>query len=357
MPPSPPKKPYRVVQWSTGNVGTQTLRAICASPGLELVGCHAWSPDKVGKDAGVLAGIDPVGVLATDDVDALVALAPDCVCYTPIWPDVDVLCRLLEAGIDVSTTAHFLTGHGYLGDAKRERIAKACAAGGSTIFGTGMHPGFSNLLALVAAGACSRIDRIVITESQDASGYASAETQRSVGFDHPVDEPGLDALARDGSLVFADGLHVMADALGIALDDVRFEARYAPATQDDDLGFMTIRKGHVAGIEGRWHGIRGGRVVFDVGFKWKMGRYVEEPWPIEHAYLVEIQGMPTLRLRTEIRPPKDFVARSAEDWMQLGMIITGLPAVHAIPAVCEAEPGIRTYADLPLVTARGFVAP
>jgi len=346
---------HRVVQWNTGNVGKQTLLAICASPELELVGCYAWSRDKVGVDAGVLAGGKPVGVLATDDLDALIALRPDCVCYTPMWPDVDAMCRVLEAGIDISTTAHFITGHGYFGDEKRERIAKACAKGGSTIFGTGMHPGFSNLLALTAAGACSRIDKIVITESQDASGYASADTQRSVGFDHPVDEPGLGELARKGSLVFADSLHLMADALGVELDDVRFEARYAAATADNDLGFMTIRKGNVAGIEGRWHGIANGRVVFDVGFKWKMGQHIEEPWPIEHAYLVEVQGMPTLRLRTEIRPPKDFVARSAEDWMQLGMIITGLPAVHAIPAVCAAEPGIRTYADLPLVTARGFV--
>ena len=347
----------RTVQWTTGNVGTQTLAAILRHPELEAVGCYAWSPEKVGQDLGALAGADEAaGIHATDDIDALLALKPDCVCYTPLWPDVDLLCRILEAGIHVATSAHFVTGHGYLGEAKRARIEAACAKGGSAILGSGMHPGFSNLLALTSATACNRVDKIVITESQNASGYASAETQRSVGFDDPMDTPGLADKVRDGSLVFIDGLYMMADALGIALDEVRFEADFAEAAQETDLGFMTIHKGHVGGVAGRWHGLVAGRVVFDVGFRWIMGGPVTKPWPIEHAYLLEIQGMPTLKLRMEILPPPDFKARSLEDYMALGMVITGLPVVNAIPALCAAGPGIKTYADLRLVTAKGFVS-
>ncbi|MEM7410991.1 MAG: dihydrodipicolinate reductase [Myxococcota bacterium] len=347
---------YRVVQWNTGNVGTQTLKAILQHPDLELAGCFAWSEAKAGVDAGELVGEAPVGVVATRDVDALLELGADCVCYTPLWPDLDTLCRILASGTNVTTTAAFLTGHGSFGEAGRARLRQACEQGQTSIMGTGMHPGFSNLMALATAGACNRIDKITITESQDASGYASAETQRSVGFDDPIDSPHLTAKVREGSLVFSDGLYVMAEALGITLDAVDFEARFAPATADSDLGFMVIRKGHVAGVEGRWLGKLGGRTVFDVGFRWKMGAHVEEPWPIEHAYLLEVQGSPTLKLRMEIRPPRDFVARSPDDWMSLGMIITGLPAVHAIPAVCEAPAGLRSYADLPLVTAKGCVA-
>jgi hypothetical protein len=347
----------RIVQWTTGNVGTQTLAAILRHPDLEAVGCYAWNPEKDGQDLGLLAGLsESVGIRATSDIEALLALEPDCVCYTPLWPDVDLLCRILEAGIDVATSAHFITGHGYLGEQKRARIEAACAKGKSSILGSGMHPGFSNLLALTTAAACNRVDKIVITESQNASGYASEATQRSVGFDDPIDAPNLSDKVRDGSLVFIDGLYMMADALGVELDEVRFEADFAEAAQDTDLGFMTIRKGHVGGVAGRWHGIVGGRVLFDVGFRWIMGGPVTKPWPIEHAYLLEIQGMPTLKLRMEILPPPDFKARSLEDYMQLGMVITGLPVVNAIPALCEAEPGIKTYADLRLVTARGFVS-
>ena len=100
----------RVVQWTTGNVGRQSLRAIVANPLYELVGCYAWSDDKVGRDAGELCGLEPVGVQATNDVDALLALAPDCVSYNPLWPDVGELVRILEAGVNVASTAAFITG-------------------------------------------------------------------------------------------------------------------------------------------------------------------------------------------------------------------------------------------------------
>ncbi len=85
----------RIVQWTTGNVGRQSVAAIAENPGLELVGCYAWSPEKVGHDAGELCGLDPLGVTATDDVDALLALRPDCVVYNPMWPSIDELVRIL----------------------------------------------------------------------------------------------------------------------------------------------------------------------------------------------------------------------------------------------------------------------
>ena len=87
----------RIVQWTTGNVGRQSVIAIARNPGLELVGCYAWSPDKVGRDIGELCGLDPLGVTATDDVDALLALRPDCVVYNPMWPSIDELVRILDS--------------------------------------------------------------------------------------------------------------------------------------------------------------------------------------------------------------------------------------------------------------------
>ena len=102
---------YRVVQWTTGNVGTKSVHAIVENSLLELVGCYAWSPDKVGRDVGELCGIEPLGVQATDDVDALLALKPDCVVYNPMFANVDELVRILGAGINVVTTSEFITGH------------------------------------------------------------------------------------------------------------------------------------------------------------------------------------------------------------------------------------------------------
>src|SRR5262249_60415114 len=91
----------RVVQWTTGNVGKQSAIAIARNPGLELVGCYAWSRDKVGRDVAELCGLDPLGVNATNDADALLALRPDFVVYNPMWPPSDEHVRSLEARLTV----------------------------------------------------------------------------------------------------------------------------------------------------------------------------------------------------------------------------------------------------------------
>ncbi|HKY16143.1 MAG TPA: hypothetical protein VJM33_14550, partial [Microthrixaceae bacterium] len=71
----------RVVVWSTGGIGSLSIVAVNERPDLELVGVWVHSADKVGRDAGELANGSPIGVTATDDVDELLALEPDCVIY------------------------------------------------------------------------------------------------------------------------------------------------------------------------------------------------------------------------------------------------------------------------------------
>lgn len=136
--------PFRVVQWTTGNVGKSSVAAIAANPAYELVGCFAWSPDKVGRDAGELAGTaPPLGIRATDSVDELLALKPDVVVYNPMWIDVGgELERILSAGVNVVSTACFITGGHNQGEG-RDRLMAACIRGGSTMFGSGISPGSS----------------------------------------------------------------------------------------------------------------------------------------------------------------------------------------------------------------------
>jgi 2,4-diaminopentanoate dehydrogenase len=175
------------VQWNTGNVGKSSLQSIVTNPQFELVGCYAWSPEKAGRDAGELAGIDPVGVAATNDVDALLALKPDCVVYNPMWINVDELVRILSAGVNVVTTASFITGHN-LGEG-RDRILDACQQGGSTMFGSGVSPGFAELLAIVSAMVCNRVDKVTVNEAADTTFYDSPDTEKPVGFGQPTDRP------------------------------------------------------------------------------------------------------------------------------------------------------------------------
>jgi 2,4-diaminopentanoate dehydrogenase len=344
----------RVVQWTTGNVGRQSVQAIVGRRDLELVGCYAWSPDKVGRDVGDLCGIGPIGVTATDDVDALLALAPDCVVYNPMWPDVDEMVRILESGANIVSTAAFITGHSLAG--ARPRIAEACERGGSSVFGSGINPGFADLLAVVTAGVCDRVDKVTVTESADTTAYDSPATELPVGFARPIDDPDLLTMTEHGTAVFGDAVRMIGDALGVEFDEVRCEAEYAATTVDLDLGSWAIPAGCVAGVAASWQGRVEGRTVVDLRVRWRKGQSLDPDWAIDTGYVIEVEGRPTIRTRVEILPPADLQATTFEEFMVLGMIMTAIPAVNAIPNVVAAPPGIVTYTDLPLPLPRGYVA-
>lgn len=347
---------YRVVQWTTGNVGKSSVAAIAASPHLELVGCYAWSPDKAGRDAGELAGLDPLGVAATNDVDALLALKPDAVVYNPMWIDVDELVRILEAGINVVASASFITGHN-LGDG-RDRLAAACAKGGATLFGSGVSPGFAELLAIVAATACDRVDKITIAESADTTLYDSPDTERPTGFGTAIDDPDLPPMAAKGTEVFAEAVQLVADSLGIELDEIVCESEYAQTTEDLPMASWTIPAGHVAGVAASWQGRVGGRTVVDINVRWKKGQTLDPDWQLDgDGWKITIDGRPTVNMTVGFLPPQDMIenAKTLEDFFVLGHIMTAMPPINAIPAVVAAAPGIATYTDLPLPQARGVV--
>jgi hypothetical protein len=341
----------RVVQWTTGNVGKRSVRAIAANRALELVGCYAWSPDKVGVDVGVLCDIAPIGGTATDDVEALLALRPDCVVYNPMWPDVDELVRLLEAGVNVVSTAAFING----ANLDQARIADACARGRSSIFGTGISPGLVDLLGLAAASMCDRIDKVTVNEGSDTTLYDSPATELPCGFGRPIDDPELPGMAAQGTAVFGEAVAVMADALGVTLDEIVCEAEYASTTDDVVMDSWTIKAGCVAGVAASWQGRIGGRTVIELNVRWKKGQTLDREWPIEEGHVIVVDGRPTVRVKIEYLPPPDFEATTFADFMVLGMIMTAMPAVNAITRVVDAPPGIVTYNDLPLPLPRGHV--
>jgi hypothetical protein len=344
---------YRVVQWTTGNVGRRSVLAVIANPALELIGCYAWGPEKVGRDAGELAGTDPIGVVATNDKAALLALKPDCVIYNPKWPDVEEMATILESGANIVATAGFITGHA-LGDG-RQRLIDACERGSSSVFGSGMNPGLANLLGIVSGGVCDRIDSISVLESVDSTGYDSADTELSVGYARRIDDPELPALVERGSAVFGDAVHLMADALGVEIDEVRCEASFAQTTEDLDLGSWSIKAGCVAGVAASWQGIRGGEAVISLNVRWRKGKHLQPDWEVQHGYVVDIKGQPCVHTKLEIFPGPDFKAKTFSDYMVLGMIMTAMPAINAIPGTCKADPGIVTYLDIPLTPPSGWV--
>ena len=157
----------RVFQVATGNLGTETIGRIQRHPDLELVGLHCYSPEKIGRDAGEIVGIDPVRVTATGTVEEIIAVAPDVLTFHGVFPDEDLYVKVLEAGINIVTTADWITGyhrdtnHPHPSGRKvSELIAEACERGGSTFYGSGMNPGLNQILGIVHTADVAEIEHI-----------------------------------------------------------------------------------------------------------------------------------------------------------------------------------------------------
>lgn len=335
--------PIRVVQWTTGKTGTAAVPVLARHPVMDLVGCYAWSPEKVGRDVGELCGIGRLGLAATADVDALLALRPDCVSYMPYRPDFDHLEQILASGANVVTTIYGLAGHTY-GPEASARLAAAMERGRSSLYASGVYPGHAPMVALAASAMCARIDRLSVLESLDMSGYANEKMFRSMGIDLEVDDPQAPKAVEAACGSFKDQIGVLAQALTVDLDSVDIEVRFATADARTDLGYMVVEKGRIAGFKGVVSGRKASRPVIECQFVWKLGTGMTPEWPVQKGYLIEIRGNPDLRCTLQ---PLDGHFD--------GATTTAMPVIHAIPAVCAAPPGVVNRGELPLVRAAHIV--
>jgi hypothetical protein len=178
-----------------------------------------------------------------------------------------------------------------------------------------------------------------------------------VGFGTPIDDADLQPMAANGTAVFAEAVRLVADALGVELDEVRCDAEYAQTTEDLDLGSWTIPAGCVAGVFASWKGLVGDKTVVDLNVRWRKGQTLDPDWQLDgDGWKITIDGRPTVNMTVGFLPPPDFQAETIADFMVLGHIMTAMPPINAIPAVVAAAPGIATYNDLPLTLPRGVVA-
>ena len=332
----------KVIQWNTGKVGRHALKALIEDPRFELVGLYAWSADKRGQDAGTLAGLEACGILATDDVDTLVATDADAVLYTPFEADLDHLCRLLASGKDIIST-NLLVNLGGMQDAStRSRIEQACAEGGSSIYITGVNPGWINSLSVLLSAVCRRVESITIDESADCSHYASAETWSSLGFAQADCDERMIANCRHALLSFRDTVYRMAEGLDLTLDDLEFHVEYAKVAETVDLGWFCMQQGTVGAIRAGWNGIHAGRVVFRTRVAWFLTRKLDCDWEFDDDhYRIAIAGDPGVDARIRFEAPAY--------WAEAGWgILTALPAVSCIPDVVAARPGVLSLRDVGL---------
>jgi hypothetical protein len=353
--------PRRVIVWGTGNVGVPALRIVLSNPALALAGVIVSNPAKVGRDAGELCGRSATGVRATDDVAAALALGADAVAYcasgdfrpTEAIDDVE---RCLRAGLNVvSTSIYPLYDPTSAPDDLRARIAAACAAGGASIFVSGVDPGFINdALPLLLAGLCERVDEIRAFELFNYATYAQPDAVRHlVGLGQPMDatppmlSPGVP------TMVWGGPIRLMARGLGLHLDEIRERVvkRPLPRTVTTQLG--RFDQGTMGAFRLEIEGIVGGTPLLVIDHVTRIVNDIAPEWPMprgDGAHGVRITGRPNLTVTFE--PEGD--GGSAADG---GNTTAAARIVNAIPFVCDAPPGMLDALAVPLASGRGLVGP
>ena len=352
---------YRVVAWSTGNVGVHVIAGIDARPDLELVGVWVSNPDKVGKDAGVLARLDrTLGVSATGDVDEVLALRPDVVVHTAMADNrlMDALGdiqRLLRAGINVVSSGPVFLQYpfGVVDDGMISPVVDAALEAGVSLFVNGVDPGFANdVLPLALTGVSERIDEIRLSEILNYNTYNQPMVLFDImGFGRPIDD--VPMLLSPGVLTMAWGSVVrqLAAGLDVELDSVEEIYERRPATHTFEVDAGTIEKGTAAALRFEVRGIRNGRapIVLEHVTRLHDDLAPEWPQPAGHGcYRVQISGEPNYTLDLQL-------LGSDGDHNTAGLKATAMRLVNAIPAVVEGAPGLLTALDLPPVTGRGLV--
>lgn len=353
----------RVVVWGTGFVGKMVIAEIVKHPVFELVGVGVSNPAKVGRDVGDICGLpEPTGGIATDDVDALIALRPDAlVHYGPTAmhakENISLITRFLRAGIDVCSTAMtpWVWPTMHLNPPQWiAPITEACELGESSCFTTGIDPGFANdLFPMTLMGLCSEVRRVRASELLDYTNYeGDYAVEMGIGR-----EPEYTPMLEDSNmLVFAWGATVpmIAHAAGIMLDEITttWDKWVTPTERTTAKG--VIKAGHVAAVRFTINGVYRGETRIQLEHVNRIGLDAAPDWPAGHdndVYRVEIEGTPSIFQETAFR----FTDGSGRDAAAAGCLATGLRALNAVPAVNDLRPGWVTPLDLPLIAGAGNI--
>jgi 2,4-diaminopentanoate dehydrogenase len=350
--PSVPQ-PLRAVVWSTGGVGSIAIDAIARRPDIELVGVWVHSEEKAGKDAGTLAGRDPLGLVATRDADALIALEPDCVVYAANGPERDAgavpdYLKILQSGINiVSTTSTGLVyPPAYYSPQGRDQLAAAAESGNASFYVSGIFPGFgSDQLALLLTTQSKKIECLKVTEVALNDHYPVADVMMDgMGFARPLDfEP---MLKTPGFIEMAWGapIHLMADALGVHVTEIRGSLDRRTTDRDIEVAFGTIPAGTCGAVCTRAAGVVNGREAIVLEHIIRMSRDVAPDWPtseFDATYRVDIEGDPDIHCAMNLGEAEGHGAGRG------AMAATAMRVVNAIPFVVDAPAGLLSSLDLP----------
>ena len=345
---------YRVIQWATGGVGKAAIQGVLRHPELELVGCWVHSADKDGRDVGELIGEDPIGVAASTDVDTLLATDADCVMYSPLLPDDQVVMKILRSGKNVVTPVGWV--YPDRDNPSVRAIEEAALAGAVTLHGSGIHPGgITERFPLMISSLSSAITHVRAEEFSDIRTYNAPLVVREVmGFGLTPEQAMSGPIAALLEAGFKQSVRMVADQLGFRAEPrIRSTQEVAVAVSGTDELVVPMEAGTVAARRFRWQAIVDDEPVVTAAVNWLMCEVeLDPPWtlgPDGERFEVEVTGDPDVSLTFKGLQPES-VAEGLK--RNPGVVATANHCVSAIPYVCEAGPGIKTYLDLPLIAGR-----
>ena len=348
---------YRVVVWGTGNAGRPAIRAVAAHADLELAGVVVSNPAKVGRDAGELAYLAPLGVAATDDTSVALADDVDAVVYTATAdtrPDAALadLIACLEAGANVVSTSFYPLLHPASAPAPMvEAVERACAAGDTSVFVSGIDPGWAlDILPILVSGVSAGIEEIRVQEIFNYALYDAPDVVRDViGFGRPMESTPLMLLDVALQMVWAPMVRILAEALAVELDGVTTHVERRPLERTIDVpGMGTFEAGTQGAFRFEVQGVIDGRPRLVVEHVTRIDDDCAPEWPTSTApggiHRVRISGHPNLDVTIHGTEPGEPGAAGGGNATAANRI------VNAIPAVCDAPAGPLSVLDLPPIT-------
>lgn len=344
-----------VAVWGTGGVGAHAVRAIARRRDLNLVGVWVHSPEKAGVDAGTLVGIEPLGVIATNDADAILALDLDCIVYTASGPSLDAGAlpdyeRFLSDGINVVTvTSPALVYPPSYPERARTRLESEALASGASLYASGIEPGFAaDQFPLAMLTLSSSIRSVRVQELFTYDTYPVEFTMREVfGFGKPLDHAPIMASTGAQLMTWGPVVQLVAAGLGVELDEIRETWFQEPTPRDLDTAFGPVAAGTVGAVRFETIGVVNGREAIIVEHINRLKMDLVPEWPSaprDGTYRVIIEGEPNLTC--------ELLIGTETDYYEAGMLATAMRIVNAIPFVVDAAPGLVSSLDLPLTTPR-----
>lgn len=350
----------RTLVWGTGNVGIAALRTVLSNPELDLCGVLVANPDKVGRDAGALCERGDTGILATNDVDAALSAGVEAVAYCAsgdFRPEeaLDDIERCLKAGLNVvSTSIYPLYDPRSAPEDLRTRFTRAAEQGASSLFVSGIDPGFINhLMPLVVSGFCEEIHEIRGYEIFNYATYNAPDAVRDlVGFGTSLDAVPPMVMEGVPTMVWGGTIRLVARALGVELDEIREVEERLPLAETVTVPVGTFEQGTQGALRFEVQGIVDGRPAIIVEHITRIHEDAAPDWPRSPdgrgAHGLRIKGKPNVEVSIESDYP-------GGDRVAGGNATAAAHVVNAIPAVCAAKPGLLDVMDLPLIVGRGLL--